>query len=866
MTLCAKCLLAQIEVSSSRTRDQLSPITRRLSPFYAALREHRHAVIVVVLLTLALTFPTIIYVFETDVFWLPTGNGADAYVRIWDVWYAKQYFAGIADPYFTNFIFYPEGVSLALHPLGIPYVAAVNAINLFLPLSNAFSLAFILVICSSALAAYFYLQWLFRDKWIALFGALVFGFSPHVAGLPGHPDISFMAPVPLLLYCFHRGVREIRPALIIAAGLLAGIAGLGTLYLYVIVAICLGLYALVFALARWRDRRFWLLLFLLAAAFMLSSSWRLYPIMQNRQAFEEALDYREHIDYTSEALSFFINHNNPWTGPLLDSIVDMPRGPHKSYSSYLGYLPLLLCCFGLVTKITRRKTLPWALLCALFLVLRLGSHPTINGIAYPDILLPKHYLKQIAPFVFEPFTGADLFMMGALLPFAVLTCYGLVALQRRIPSASKPIFILALVLIVAFEYYIPVSGKIFPSERLAYLDWLSQENEHGGIRLINLPMGRRNSKYYNLFQALSGFPHAEGAISRTPDSAFNYIRSNRLLNAWRHRRPIRCDMMAIDDYLAGLTALEEDGFSHVVYHRFYGHANAISQSFDGIRPSYHDKSVSIFRLSDLRASCPRESEIQHQFTSAFANLLRQPAFLDTPQGTAVVFPPTPAANDHFRRYLRHFAQTDRAVVNIGSDEEGRIKMRSSEFPDADSSYNLESEAAVWLVNSAAQIDAAETRAYKEWFAPRFKFCARHYEDGISTIDLYLRKGIPCSAIDDSSAFEVHYEDGLRLRNASYEIDSNLLRFFLAWEKDPAIEYGFSLQFYDDGGQKVHQYDHVIGRSLLAVHEFDASPLREGAYSVRLIVYDFETHEIHSGTVSATGQRFKREFEVAQIEG
>ena len=803
-------------------------MTRRISLFFAALSEHRHAFIVIVLLTLVVTFPTIIYVFKPDVFWLPTGRHADAFIEVWDIWYGRQILTGQADASYTDLMFYPEGVSLYYHQLFIPHVIVVNALSAVLTLSNAFSLVHLLIICSAALSAYLYIRWLLDDKWIALFGAVVFGFSPHVIGHPYHSSMAFIAPLPLSLYCIHRGIRESNPALVVAAGLLTGVTSVVNFYFYFVTVISLGSYVCVLALPRLRDRRFWLLLFLLAATITVSSWWRLYPMIQNWQVLDQMIGFHVKSEASTDVLSFFINHRNPWTGPLLDSIVDSPGGKSISITSYLGYLPLLLCCFGFMMKVTRRKMAPWAFLCACFLVLRLGAHLNINGMAYPDILLPKHYLNQIVPVVFEAFHEADHFMMGALLPFAVLTCYGLVALQKRSPSASKPIFILALVLIVVFEYHIPVIGNITPATRLAYLDWLAQENDSDEIRLINLPMGRENSKRYNLFQALSGFPHAEGAISRTPDSAFNFIRSNRLLNAWHNNRPIRCDMMAINDYLAGLTELEEDGFSHVVYHRFYGHANAIAESFDGIRPSYHDISVSVFRLSDLRVSCPSESEIPHQFTSAFADLLRLPAFVDAPQGTAVVFPPTPAANDHFRRYLRHFARLERAVVNIASDEQGRIKMQNSEILDADSGYNLESEAAVWLINELGQFDAAQTRAFQEWFAPRFNFCARHYEDGMSSIDLFLRTDIPCSAVDESSALAVHYDDGLRLRNASYAIDSNSLRFFLAWEKDPAIEYGFSLQFYDDGGRKVHQYDHVIGRSLLAVHEFDASPLRKKA--------------------------------------
>ena len=147
------------------------------------LRKHLHFIIVVTLLTLVVTFPTILYVFRTDVIWLPT-NDPDIYLHLWDAWYGKLVLTGQADRLYTNLLFYPQGLSLVRHPLGLPNVITTAALNIILPLSNAYNLAYLLIIISCALSAYVYLLWLFKDKWTALFGAVIFGFSPHVVGEP----------------------------------------------------------------------------------------------------------------------------------------------------------------------------------------------------------------------------------------------------------------------------------------------------------------------------------------------------------------------------------------------------------------------------------------------------------------------------------------------------------------------------------------------------------------------------------------------------------------------------------------------------------------------------------------------------------
>ena len=142
------------------------------------MRDHRHFIIVVTLLTLAMTFPTIVYVLRTDVFWLPGGAHADAYIKFWDAWYGKLLLSGQADRFFTNLMHYPDGVSLVNHPFFLAYIFVANALALLLPLSNAVSLTFILIVLTAALSAYIYVLWLFKDKWTALLGSIVFGLSP----------------------------------------------------------------------------------------------------------------------------------------------------------------------------------------------------------------------------------------------------------------------------------------------------------------------------------------------------------------------------------------------------------------------------------------------------------------------------------------------------------------------------------------------------------------------------------------------------------------------------------------------------------------------------------------------------------------
>ena len=831
----------------------------------STFREHLHFIVVVTLLTLVMTFPTIVYIFKTDVFWLPTGSSNDVFIGLWDVWYGKQFLTGQVDRFYTDLMFYPEGVSLVFHPLPIPRIIVGNALQAIIPASNTWSVFFMLSISLSALSAYMYVLWLFKDKWIALVGSVIFGFSPHVVGNPNHIDIGFIATIPLVIYCFHRGVSERRSTLVVASGLIAGLTTVTSLYAYISILITLGIMFCAFTLSRWRDRLYSFHIVLIILVIAISSLWRIYPLLSDSQSLGAATEWHGEIETRTDLISNFVNQNHPVLGPLAKTFLRMPESTRLSETSYLGYVPLLLASIGVFNPAARRKMLPWAALCAIFLLLRLGSALNINGTVFPEVLLPKYYLNQTFPSIFQSFWEADHFMMGAILPLAVLSCFGMVTLCKLRPGARRPWLILVFVAVVAFEYYIPVSERTILDEQFAFLDWLATEEYSDENHLINLPMGRNSSKLYDFYPSLSGYPHAEGAISRTPDNAFDYIRANHLLNAWHSQQPVSCETAERDSYLSGLAQLEQDGFSHIVHHRGLRAWAEISESFRYVTPAYSDDFVAIYRLSDLRDSCTEELSARRSFTWAYADALQKSPILDERHGIVVIFPPTTHAGDHFRRYFRRFAQIDKTVVTIASDGQGKIDIQRSKSPDSVTYIDLERFNAVWLVNVSLEVNEEQSGANREWFLKQFKFCERFQEDERTTIDLYLKLDIPCSAMGKSSALELRYDDGVRLNNLSYDFESDAIRFFLPWTNNTKNTYGFSIQFFDEDRQKALQYDNVIPRQLLTVHEIDTTPLPEGIYSVQLIVYDFETRISQGGTLTETAERFERELDIARIE-
>ena len=826
------------------------------------LRENLHFIVVAAILTLALTYPTIKYVFNTEVFWLPTGVSSDVFTEMWDVWYGKLILTGQADRFYTDFLFYPEGVSLVYHPLFIPYIIVLNALQTIMPVSNAFGVGYLLIIFTTALCGYVYIRYLFKDKWLALFGAVIFGFSPHVIGHPHHPNNAFIATLPLSLYCFQRGFQEKRSDLIILAGILAGSTSIMNIYAFVCLLITLVLGVCVVAASKYRERSFWKATVILAIAIAVSSAWRIVPMLADTQSLDAALAWVG-TERNKDLMSSLVNHRNPIFGPVLHSVLQIQKSQLTSDTSFLGYLPLLIIGIGLWNKSTRRKMLPWIAVGAVFLVFRLGSSLHFNGIDYENILLPKHFLNRLLPSVFQAFVETDNFQIGALLPLAVSSCYGIVAIGRMRPATRRPIFILLMSAVVAIEYYMPVQERVFYAEQFAFIDWLAGEDDE--VRLINLPMGRGNSKTYNLYQALSGFPHAEGAISRTPATAHDYIKANRLLNAWNDHKAISCYSHTQDAYLAELARLEADGFTHVVYHHTRARYGPVKESFLWTVPSYKDRYVDIYRLSDLRDSCPSNVIAQYAQTFPYTELLLMPSILNERHGTVLMFHDSPAVEE---RPLHHFyaASFDRKpAVLVSHDEQEEIVIQSS-AQEIDSFDVIEARNdVIWLINDPSETVLEDLSSYTDWFIRTFEFCERFLHEAEATIDLYVKRGIPCSALDHSSAFEVAYDGGIRLHNLSYVRTSERIWFNLAWTKYTRRNYGFSIQFFDAQREKVLQFDDVVRSELLSSYELDISTLPEGEYAVKLILYDFETGKSEGGIAQETGQRFERSLDIAALE-
>jgi hypothetical protein len=571
------------------------------------LRPHLHFMILVPIFMTLMTPMTVVSVLSPDRL-LP--HNGDSNLYLWNSWYVDQVLAGTQDFWYSTNLFYPEGLDLSYHSISIPHMFLLSVFKIILPATHAYNLAILVLMYMTIWAGYIYILHLTKHHWVSLFGACVFGLSLQVVFRTHHPDLSFLATIPLSLYFIERSIKEQNRRLAIGAGLLTGFTALIGMYIFVCLLITLGIRMAMLLVAdwNWRSPKIWQLIIIFGMMIFLTASLRIYPMVTNRAGLDEALqkgtgDPTTVIEDDSDILLYVVNTGNQFWGRLQSDFwgysYDLER------PQYLSYICILVIIIGLLYKQSRPRILGWLIIFLPFFILRLGSFLTINGIPNYDIILPKFYLNQLIPPIFKAFHNAGFFQVGIVLPFALMSTYGLLALIKGQPN-RYPIkqmgFIILVSVFVLIETNILVGIRTITDAQIIFFERLAN-GEHEQGALINLPMGREPSKSYMLHQTIHHQPQVEGMASRTPAKAYQYIDANPALHAWRQSEIFRCDTVQAETYLQAINALIQDNFVYVIFHKQLSSADDMADNFVDNLPYYGDDFIAVYKLTDLYSAC-----------------------------------------------------------------------------------------------------------------------------------------------------------------------------------------------------------------------------------------------------------------------
>lgn len=574
----------------------------------SAARRHLLVLGGYAILTIALTWPVAARLF-TEV-----PGGGDAWQHIWNLWWVKQaLLVEHTNPYHTDLLYYPDGVSLYFHTL----VLTAGLIGIPLQLAGFNLIAtYNLVLLSTFLLAgygtYLLCMRLTRHAWASFVGGLVFAFSPyHLAHTSGHMNLASLQWLPFyvlaLLKAFEPGAIWKRPQpespgengpgatpgsdnamtrlkwSIVAGALLALNAYTDWLYL-IFLALLSGLYAAWKLLVPSERRSLGVGVWswveagtrfgVIAVVFLALSAPIFFPTLAEANRGYAQQPPFEVLVYSADLTSAVTpSELHPVWGATIKEQVNNtgPYLPIKNPSErvlFAGFSVLALAALGLWRGWRSNQVRFWAFAAFATWLLSLGPLLQYMGkttftLFETTVPLPYLLLYRL-PLLSIMRTPARL-MVLTMLALAVLVAFALAALlgrryleRHRVFSFRNAVWGLALPAIIVFEFLAVPYPTVPPGWNVPIYRQIA--SEPGRFALLELPV--RPFGDYMAYQTVHGKPIVGGYLSRQPPyptfadtSALRYLE----------------DTVAPDDGMAtqisagrGVAALKDLGIRYVI--------------------------------------------------------------------------------------------------------------------------------------------------------------------------------------------------------------------------------------------------------------------------------------------------------------
>src|SRR5439155_20765820 len=168
------------------------------------LHHHVWALLAYFVLALVVTYPAVLH-FTTAV---PGDLIADRDQNLWNLWWVREALFRPTNPFQTDLLYYPYGVSLYYHTLGLPQALIGLLPQLLLSLPAAYNTVLLSAFTLSGYGA-FRLAVMYTQKPLASFlGGLVFAFTPYTLdALKGQLEVLSVQWMPMYAEAWLRAMR-----------------------------------------------------------------------------------------------------------------------------------------------------------------------------------------------------------------------------------------------------------------------------------------------------------------------------------------------------------------------------------------------------------------------------------------------------------------------------------------------------------------------------------------------------------------------------------------------------------------------------------------------------------------------------------
>lgn len=537
------------------------------------------------------------------------GEGQDQIVHLWTYgWLKKALFSG-QNPFYTNLLYYPNGVSLTTHNIAwlnfafwLPMQALVGDIT-------AASLMYLVIFTLNGFAMYLLAYEWTKSTSAAFISGLIFGFWPNVVNRAEHVNTIVLFWLPLSLLFFKRTFDHKRPRDAILTGVFLAVGGITRWQLLIMGSIIVGLYIL-FRLATDATCRtkqtiiFLAIVVLVALIIMAPFALPVVMAQLNRTDTQELLLGDPAISQTnllgyilpSPALTFW--------GEIVSQLPKNLR--IRTEITFVGFTVIALAIFG--TWKNWLKARFWVVSTLIYFFLALGTQLKIGEQLYPNIPMPYRLIEDI--FLIQVIREPSRFNAILGIPIAMLAGLGVTSILKR-PRISKwtPLVVSILSILILMEYALVPYG----SRRITTPAWYKTlAQEPGEFGVLDLPLDSRDhDKMYMLYQRTHGKPLAVGHISRLPQEAFNFLDSTPFL---RGLRPNSIMDPLLFDVSHQLLALADANIRYLILHKNRVNEEDVTewQNWLVFEPYHEDEELLVYRTNPQLG---RDFELTQELTA-----------------------------------------------------------------------------------------------------------------------------------------------------------------------------------------------------------------------------------------------------------
>jgi hypothetical protein len=333
----------------------------------------------------------IAYIFLTIVFTYPVffskmvPGEADVHFYLWDLWWFKKSFMDLSSPYFTPYLFYPNGVNLAFSAI-TPFNGMVSVpLQLIFGLTRTYTILWLASFIISGYGAFLLVKYLTKNSKAAFVSGIIFMFSPyHFAHSLGHLNLLSIEWIPFYVLFFFKTIDEnnYKNSIYAAFFLLLVFLSEYTYSVYLCIFTAFFLLYYIF-----EDRNYIvnknviIKLFLMGLSFSILFLPFAYPLLKELLLSQSSYMYSTgFVTYSADLLAFFIPSKfHPIFGQFVLPIYHNFTGNAAEFTVFAGYTVLLLSLISFL-KIRTKEVKFWVSSTVVFFIFCLGPLLHINGL------------------------------------------------------------------------------------------------------------------------------------------------------------------------------------------------------------------------------------------------------------------------------------------------------------------------------------------------------------------------------------------------------------------------------------------------------------------------------------------------------